>query len=237
MAQKPDTRFLVRVSYEHAPAGTRQTAPGSELSLGGVFIETAAALPVGSLLSLEIESGSTKVALDARILSRRAAEGPGRPAGLAVTFIDLPNDAASSLHSILATHAPRKGTMLGLGEEEDDIPKYQSERRLPAAGSPANAEPPPTPPPARPPTPVMETLPAELPSPQVARPAPAPLSHPPAPAPTPSWAPAPTPSWAPAPSPALIAPKREGSGIVIALVMVLLVVLAAAAVLIGRTLM
>lgn len=55
MAEKPDTSLPLRVSYEHGSEGTRETAPGSDLSLGGVFIETAAALPVGALLSLEIE--------------------------------------------------------------------------------------------------------------------------------------------------------------------------------------
>jgi hypothetical protein len=251
MADKPDTRSALRVTYEHAPEGTRATAPGSDLSLGGVFIETVTTLPVGALLSLEIESGSTKVALDARILSRRAAEGPGRPAGLAVSFIDLPNDAAASLHFILSTRMPRKGTMLGLGEAEDDIPTYQSERKLPAAPD-SKVEAAPL---ARPPTPVMEAnASAAAPPPQVARPATPPISHPPAaaaPHASPTRAPAPaaavphaSPSWAPAPAPAAhasasrapsstaaapVSPRHESPRIVIGLVIALLVVLAAAA--------
>jgi len=237
MAEKPDTSLPLRVSYEHGSKGTRETAAGSDLSLGGVFIETAAALPVGALLSLEIESGTTRVALDARVLSRRAAEGPGRPAGLAVTFIDLPNDAAGSLHFILATRTRRKGTMLGLGEAEDEIPTYQSERKLPAAAPLSNVEAAPL---ASPPTPVLDTKAAEAPHPQVAWPAPRPISHPPAPAPAPAPAPlappAAFPSWAPSPAAAPVPPKRESRGIVIALVIVLLVVIAAAAWLIAGTL-
>ena len=121
MAEKSEARYPLRVSYEHASEGTRQSASGSDLSLGGIFIETASALPVGALLGLDIESGTTKVSLDARVLSRRADEAD-RPGGFAVRFLDLPNDAAASLHFIMSTRAPRKGTMLGLGEAEDDIP-------------------------------------------------------------------------------------------------------------------
>jgi hypothetical protein len=260
MADKPNTTPPLRVSYEHAQ-GTKESTQGSELSLGGVFIETAATLPVGSLLTLEIESGRTSVTLDARILSRRGAEGPGRPAGLAVSFIDLPNDAASSLHSILAARAPRKGTMLGLGEAEDDIPTYQSERKLPVAASPSKAE---GTPPAKSPTPTMPMTDAEaLPAPEVARPAPAMPAPAPAPAPampapampapampapaavSPSWAPSPAPVVAPsvAPAPAAapflpVPPRRENRNpvLVVVLAVVLLVAIAIAAWLVLRTL-
>lgn len=217
MAQSLDTKNPLLVSYEHGAEGTRKTVPGSDLSLGGVFIETAAALPIGALLSLEIESGTTKVSLDARILSRRAADEPGRPAGVAVTFIDLPNDAAASLHHILAARMPRKGTMLGLGEAEDDIATYESARKLPAA----------------PPSPEAAAAPvAEVPPPQVARPAPAPIPY--AAAPLPAAAAA-AQSWAPSPSAAPVPAKGDRTGIVFALVLVLMFAMAAAAVLIGRT--
>jgi len=235
MAEKSESRVPLRVSYEHAPEGTRESAPGSDLSLGGVFIETTATLPVGALLSLEIESGTTKVALDARILSRRAAEGPDRPAGLAVSFIDLPNDVAASLHFIVATRTPRKGTMLGLGEAEDDIPVYQSEPRLPAARPLPNVEATPL---ARPPTPVMQTKAAEAPPSHVTAPGnPPSFQPPPAPAPAslPLAPPSAAPSWAPPSGPQAAqpwpAPTRPSGRIPVALVVagVILLLLAVAA--------
>ena len=131
----------IRVSYE-ATNGTRESTMASELSLGGVFVETKLKSPkVGSLVALEIESGSTKVAIDGRVLAHK-------PTGFSVGFIDLPNDVASSLHFILATKMPRRGTQLGLGEAEEGIAKYVSEPRLPAAApssSAAAVAPPPEP--------------------------------------------------------------------------------------------
>src|SRR5688572_13303879 len=101
----------IRVSYE-AANGTRESTTASELSLGGVFVETKLKSPkVGSLVALEIEAGTTKVAIDGRVLAHK-------PNGFSVGFIDLPNDVASSLHFILATKMPRRGTQLGLGEAE-----------------------------------------------------------------------------------------------------------------------
>jgi hypothetical protein len=121
----------IRVSYEGAN-GTRESATASELSLGGVFVETKLKSPkVGSLVALEIESGSTKVAIDGRVLAHK-------PNGFSVGFIDLPNDVASSLHFILSTKMPRKGTQLGLGEAEEGVAKYVSEPRLPVAAVPSS---------------------------------------------------------------------------------------------------
>ena len=187
MADKPEARYPLRVSYELASKGARESASGSELSLGGIFIETEATLPVGSLLSLEVESGTAKVSLDGRILSRRVAEAD-RPGGFAVSFLDLPTDAAASLHFIMSTRAPRKGTMLGLGEAEDEIPAYKSSRKLPVAAPVATA------PVASPPSPVIASPSSP---PMVRAPATAPASLPPVSvAHAPAWPVAPPPTEA-----------------------------------------
>src|SRR5262245_50087237 len=99
----------LRVSYEKASGGERHSGLGTDLTLGGLFIETSTTLPVGALLSLEIESGTTKVAVDARVLSLRPPSGPNQPGGMSVSFIDLPNDVASTLGFIVATRTKRKG--------------------------------------------------------------------------------------------------------------------------------
>ncbi len=223
MADNPEARYPLRVSYEHASEGTRQIASGSELSLGGIFVETAAALPVGALLSLDIESGTTKVSLDGRVLSRRAAEAD-RPAGFAVRFLDLPNDAAASLHFIMSTRAPRKGTMLGLGEAEDDIPAYESSRKLAAAEPVAAA---PAVPVVSSPSPVNASLanPFNPPSPpMVHAPAPVPAPLPPASAPL-------APAWPVVAAPAPV--RKDRSTVVMIAVLLLLVLVAVASVVWG----
>lgn len=214
MADKPEARYPLRVSYELASKGARASASGSELSLGGIFIETEATLPVGSLLSLEVESGTAKVSLDGRILSRRVAEAD-RPGGFAVSFLDLPTDAAASLHFIMSTRAPRKGTMLGLGEAEDDIPAYASSRKLPVAAPVATA----------PAAPV-----ASLPSPVIASPSSPPMVRAPAPVPAslPPMSVALAPAW-PVPPPPTEARKDRSVTLLVA-VLVFMVLVAVASV-------
>jgi hypothetical protein len=166
----------LRVSYE-ATNGTRETTGASDLSLGGVFVETQLKSPkVGSLVALEIESGSTKVAIDGRVISHSAK-------GFAVSFIDLPNDVASALHFILSK-MHRRGTQLGLGNAEEGIAKYISEPRLPAA-PPSSAKggktptPPGAAPPAKPPmVPVTDSYAPRHPTPRIM--SAAPVSQPPA---------------------------------------------------------
>lgn len=199
----------IRVSYE-ATNGTRESTTAADLSLGGVFVETKLKSPkVGSLVTLEIESGSTKVAIDGRVLSHAAT-------GFSVGFIDLPNDVASSLHFILATKVKRRGTTLGLGEAEEGVAKYVSEPRLPTAppsSKPTAPEPAPTPPPASakpaaaaaPIVPETDAYAPRHPTPRI-MPA-APISQPPGPVGTPYGVPpAPTSS-----APAMIAPTAPSS--------------------------
>ena len=135
-------RPRIKVSYGLAAEGGSSEGFARDLSLGGVFVETDAKAPAeGALIALAIEHSTTKVEVDGRVLSIRATSGgPTAPAGFAVRFIDLPNDAAAALHSILAATTPRKGTTLGLGEPEEGIAKYESEAKLPvSAPAPAPA--------------------------------------------------------------------------------------------------
>lgn len=105
----------LRVTYELASARKRETVNGSDLTLGGVFLETAEKPATGALVALEIESGSTKVEVDGRVLAVR-------PEGFMVSFIDLPNDVAAKLQFIVTTRMPQRGTRLGLGAPEEPAP-------------------------------------------------------------------------------------------------------------------
>jgi hypothetical protein len=244
----------IRVSYE-ATNGTRETTTAAELSLGGVFVETNLKSPkVGSLVALEIESGSTKVAIDGRVLAHK-------PNGFSVGFIDLPNDVASSLHFILSTKIKRRGTTLGLGQAEEGVAKYVSEPRLPVAAPSSGAAVDPAPASSKPAPakagPVSPTTPAEPvvdayaprhPTPRL-MPA-APISQPPGPAGGAYGVPPPPTSSASAmmvpmapssrpqmPPPSSAFPAAQGAGmktIVIAVVVVLLLAGIAVAVLLGR---
>jgi hypothetical protein len=233
----------IRVSYE-ATNGTRETTTASELSLGGVFVETKLKSPkVGSLVALEIESGTKKIAIDGRVLAHK-------PTGFSVGFIDLPNDVASALHYILSTKIQRRGTTLGLGEAEEGVAKYISEPRLPAAppaaassGAAATAEPAPAS--SKPGGPIVDAYAPRHPTPRI-MPA-APISQPPGPAghaygvpPSPTSsapammvpnAPSSRPQMMPTPVSTFPAPQKSGGkGIVIAIVVVLVILASIAAI-------
>lgn len=221
MAEKPK----LRVSYECASNGVRETTNASDLSLGGLFIETSEKAPSkGAFVTMEIESGTKKVSVDGRVLA-------AGPAGFSVSFIDLPEEVASALSFILATRMPRRGTQLGLGEAEEGVPKYVSEARLPVASPdppPAAAAPPAAaPPPAAPVAALSRSTPPMAQAPQAgAAVPPAPTSSAPVMAPIgPASRP---PPWSQAPVPAPAAPHPpSGSGarmaIILAVVGVVLV--------------
>lgn len=221
MGENPSQR-PIRVSYE-ATSGARETTTGRDLSLGGIFIETSQKSPaVGSFVTLEIESGTTKVNVDGRVLS-------AAPGGFSVGFIDLPNEVASALHFILATRVQRRGTTLGLGESEEGVPKYVSERSLPSASGPPSNSIPIEEAPPRNPTPRMVPVapPAAVPPPATSSsPAVVPLAAPPS-APRP-------PPMAPMAMPATPAPSSSRTPLVLVAVgaAVLLLVIGIVAVLI-----
>lgn len=118
MAGESERKLLV--NYEPANGGPRSTAVARDAALGGLFIETKIPLPIGALLSVELSSPSSSVTLEARVFSSRAKdEGKDKPAGMGVTFLDLPAGALGKLTSILQHHRPPARTRLGVGDEKD----------------------------------------------------------------------------------------------------------------------
>ncbi len=113
------------VSYQAASdagGGGPVSAVGRDAALGGLFIETRSPLPVGALLSVEVSSPGTSATLEARVFSiREANEGPTKPAGMAVRFLDLPQGMLGKLQTILDHHRPPARTRLGVGDENEAL--------------------------------------------------------------------------------------------------------------------
>jgi len=106
---------ILRVTFEHPSTGERAEASVWDASLGGMFLETSAPLEEGALVALEITTAATKVSADARVLWRRtSSEGANQPSGMAVRFIDLPDDVSVALNRALQTGMADK-TILGIG--------------------------------------------------------------------------------------------------------------------------
>jgi uncharacterized protein (TIGR02266 family) len=150
MVERTSTRL--RVVYERAAGGVRAEAFARDASLGGLFIETDAPFEVGTLLSLELStSGTSSVAVDGRVLvGRRHAEGDDKPAGMAVRFIDLPEDVVIALGRLLLPTRPPERTRLGVGEApvpEPSVPstRMQTPRIIPLPDAQPLPPPPPRP--------------------------------------------------------------------------------------------
>jgi hypothetical protein len=130
-------RIIVR--YERAAGGDAGEGVARETTLAGTFIETATPLEAGALLALELVCGDTKVTIDARVTSsRKLAEGPDAPAGMAIRFLELPDDVQGELRRILAASLPREKTVLGVGGAAP-VPPPAEKTILGVGGPPAES--------------------------------------------------------------------------------------------------
>jgi uncharacterized protein (TIGR02266 family) len=129
---------ILRVSFEHPTTGERFDATAWDASLGGMFLETSAPLVEGALIALEITTAGAKVAADARVLwTRPTSQGADQPAGMAVRFIDLPDDVSVALTRALQGGMQER-TILGIGGA---FPTPTAPGAAPGIAPPAAAKP------------------------------------------------------------------------------------------------
>lgn len=103
----------VRVTYDNA--GVEVEADAVDMGPGGLFVRTAAPLPVGRRISLEIEVIGEKgpwSVLGRVVWTRDKGEGDQAPPGMGVKLIDADEGVIASLERIVET---RERTDPGLG--------------------------------------------------------------------------------------------------------------------------
>jgi hypothetical protein len=128
-------RFLpsvVVVRFEHPTNGERVNAFVWDLSLGGLFLETDALVETDALLALTLKLRDGDMPVDARVAwSRAEPDGDDAPRGMAVRFIDLPDDVAFAIRGVLHEGLPEK-TVLGVGAErtQADAPAPKKAERV-----------------------------------------------------------------------------------------------------------
>ena len=76
-----------------------------DLSIGGLYIETDATLPLGCRLAVRVKIQGKAFSVDAEVVWSLAPDG-GAPGGLGLRFVDLPADAHHAILSFMATRTP-----------------------------------------------------------------------------------------------------------------------------------
>jgi uncharacterized protein (TIGR02266 family) len=143
----------VRVTYESG-TGERVDADVVDLGGGGMFIRTAAPLPVGKRISLELqvvgEPGPWS-ALGRVVWSREKGEGDKAPPGMGVKLIDAEDAVLAAIEHLVETREPtepgvgtgstpppapapviavapeRERTLMGVGTSEEEAPAAPKE--------------------------------------------------------------------------------------------------------------
>jgi uncharacterized protein (TIGR02266 family) len=108
-ASEPDRRCSPRIALD-VDIGLASDSHffsdlSGDVSEGGLFVQTYRDLPVGSDVALDFELPGGRVTTHGRVCWHRA-ESETAPAGVGVTFAELPEDARAIIHQFCAARAP-----------------------------------------------------------------------------------------------------------------------------------
>jgi uncharacterized protein (TIGR02266 family) len=114
---RKSARVPIALNIEYRSAGAFLVAYSTNLSKGGIFIETADPLPVGATLTLRLHAPSTKPCeLQGNVAwVRSEATGPGQPAGMGLV-IDTASERYGTVVDEIAFSFSGIQVLLGTGE-------------------------------------------------------------------------------------------------------------------------
>ena len=112
----------------------------ANISPGGMFIRTRAPQPPGTVLDLECRLGDGFELIKARgevVWNRAEDEGPTRPAGMGIRFLELSQGSKELIYRIVDQHILRGGTPFDVTLRPPDLVPAASAPRYPAPVPPA----------------------------------------------------------------------------------------------------
>jgi uncharacterized protein (TIGR02266 family) len=89
-----------------------------DISIGGLFIETNVALPIGTKLTVDLKLMKKDLRADAEVIWALVGDAD-EPTGVGVRFVDLPGSVKKSIEAFMALRKPIRFDMTG-GEEPGD---------------------------------------------------------------------------------------------------------------------
>ena len=89
-----------------------------DISVGGLFIETNVALPIGTKLTVDLKLMNKQLRADGEVIWALVGEGDEH-AGVGVRFVDLPGSVKKSIEAFMALRKPISFDMPGSDESGD----------------------------------------------------------------------------------------------------------------------
>jgi uncharacterized protein (TIGR02266 family) len=112
-------RLSIAVEVDFGSEHNFYSAKTRDISVGGLFIETDIALPIGTKVTVELKFLQRKLHADAEVTWALLGEG-GEPTGVGVRFLELPLSSKRSIEAFMVLREPMAFRMI---ESDDGEPE------------------------------------------------------------------------------------------------------------------
>jgi uncharacterized protein (TIGR02266 family) len=111
-------RLSIAVEVDFGSEHNFYSAKTRDISVGGLFIDTDVALPLGTLVKLDLKFLQKRLSVEAEVTWVLLGEGD-RSTGVGVRFVDLAPSAKKSIEAFMVLREPMAFRMI---ESDDDEP-------------------------------------------------------------------------------------------------------------------
>jgi uncharacterized protein (TIGR02266 family) len=112
-------RLSIAVEVDFGSEHNFYSAQTRDISIGGLFIETDIALPIGTKVGVDLKFLQKKLHVEAEVTWALLGEGD-ESAGVGVRFVDLPPSAKKSIEAFMVLREPMAFRMI---ESDDTDPE------------------------------------------------------------------------------------------------------------------
>jgi uncharacterized protein (TIGR02266 family) len=110
-------RLSIAVEVDLRSEHNFYSAQTRDISVGGIFIETDVALPIGTRLRIDLKFLKKRIDTDVEVTWVLVGEGQ-QAAGVGVRFVDLPDSARRDIEKFMALRAPMDFQMIESDDED-----------------------------------------------------------------------------------------------------------------------
>jgi uncharacterized protein (TIGR02266 family) len=126
-------RLSIAVEIDFRSDHNFYSARTSDISVGGLFVETDVALPIGTRVTIDLRFLKKHLHADAEVMWALVSNTGGHPVGLGVRFLDLNELAKKSIEAFMVLRRPMA---IGMVESDDDAQEEPGPASNPPSGHP-----------------------------------------------------------------------------------------------------